>query len=142
MSMELYQSVLGAFKCVELFQHLNHLRVRGDYSDHLLLGEIYRSYVDRFDAFAEKGIVIWGEELVSMEVLMERQWECYRGCGISMDIMSGALRMEMYMLRKLTELYGELQVSGELTLGLDDLIMSTCSEIEGNVYLLLQRCKR
>ena len=59
-----------------------------------------------------------------------------------MDIVSGALRMEMYMLRKLTELYGELQVSGELTLGLDDLIMSTCSEIEGNVYLLLQRCKR
>ncbi len=142
MSMELYQSVLGAFKCAELLQHVNHLRVRGDYSDHLLLGKIYESYVGRFDAFAEKGIVMWGEELVSMEVMMAKQMECYRRCGLSVDVMQGALGMEMHVLRELTELYGMLQGSGELTLGLDDLIMSTCSEIEENVYLLMQRCKR
>lgn len=142
MSMELYQSVLGAFKCAEMLQHVNHLVVRGDYSDHLLLGKIYESYVGRFDAFAEKGIVIWGEELVAVEVMLARQLECYRRCGVLGDVMSRALRMEMHVLRELTELYGALQGSGELTLGLDDLIMSTCSEIEENVYLLLQRCKR
>lgn len=141
MSMESYQYVLGAFKCAEIYQHLNHLVVKGDYSDHLLLGEIYKSYVDRFDSFAEKGIVLYGDELVSVDVMMEMQMECYRRCGVSGDVIKDALMMEMHVLRELTELYGELKGSEELTLGLDDLIMSTCSDIEKNVYLLMQRCK-
>ena len=66
-------ALLGMIRCVELVQHTYHLEVMGDYSDHLLLGEIYESYVDHFDAFAEKGIITYGEELVAVESIMKMQ---------------------------------------------------------------------
>lgn len=141
MSMESYQYILGAFKCAELMHHHAHLIAKGDYSDHLLLGEIYESYVDHFDAFAEKGIITYGEELVAVEGIMKMQMMCYKQQTPSQDAIQNALAMEKHILGELTELYKELDDSEEMSLGLDDLIMSTCSGIERNIYLLTQRSK-
>lgn len=141
MSMESYQYILGAFKCAELMHHHAHLTAKGDYSDHLLLGEIYESYVDHFDAFAEKGIITYGEELVAVEGIMKMQMMCYKQQTPGQDAISNALAMEKHILGELTELYKELDDSEEMSLGLDDLIMSTCSGIERNIYLLTQRSK-
>lgn len=141
MSMESYQYILGAFKCAELYQHFNHLTAKGDYSDHLLLGEIYESYVDHFDSFAEKGIVTYGEELVAMDGILKMQMMCYKQQTPGQNAIQNALAMEKHILGELTELYDELKEAGELSLGLDDLIMSTCSGIERNIYLLTQRSK-
>lgn len=141
MSMESYQYILGAFKCAELMHHHAHLTAKGDYSDHLLLGEIYESYVDHFDAFAEKGIITYGEELVNVEAIMKMQMMCYKQQTPGQNAIQNALAMEKHILGELTELYKELDDSEEMSLGLDDLIMSTCSGIERNIYLLTQRSK-
>lgn len=141
MSMESYQYILGAFKCAELMHHHAHLTAKGDYSDHLLLGEIYESYVDHFDAFAEKGIITYGEELVAVESIMKMQMMCYKQQTPGQNAIQNALAMEKHILGELTELYKELDDSEEMSLGLDDLIMSTCSGIERNIYLLTQRSK-
>lgn len=141
MSMESYQYILGAFKCAELMHHHAHLIAKGDYSDHLLLGEIYESYVDHFDAFAEKGIITYGEELVAVESIMKMQMMCYKQQTPGQNAIQNALAMEKHILGELTELYDELKAASELSLGLDDLIMSTCSGIERNIYLLTQRSK-
>jgi len=141
MSMESYQYILGAFKCAELMHHHAHLTAKGDYSDHLLLGEIYESYVDHFDAFAEKGIITYGEELVAVEAIMKMQMMCYKQQTPGQNAIQNALAMEKHILGELTELYKELDDSEEMSLGLDDLIMSTCSGIERNIYLLTQRSK-
>lgn len=141
MSMESYQYILGAFKCAELMHHHAHLTAKGDYSDHLLLGEIYESYVDHFDAFAEKGIITYGEELVAVESIMKMQMMCYKQQTPGQNAIQNALAMEKHILSELTELYKELDDSEEMSLGLDDLIMSTCSGIERNIYLLTQRSK-
>lgn len=141
MSMESYQYILGAFKCAELMHHHAHLTAKGDYSDHLLLGEIYESYVDHFDAFAEKGIITYGEELVAVEGIMKMQMMCYKEQTPGQNAIQNALAMEKHILAELTELYKELDDSEEMSLGLDDLIMSTCSGIERNIYLLTQRSK-
>jgi DNA-binding ferritin-like protein len=139
--MESYQYILGAFKCAELMHHHAHLTAKGDYSDHLLLGEIYESYVDHFDAFAEKGIITYGEELVNVEAIMKMQMMCYKQQTPGQNAIQNALAMEKHILGELTELYKELDDSEEMSLGLDDLIMSTCSGIERNIYLLTQRSK-
>lgn len=141
MSMESYQYILGAFKCAELMHHHAHLTAKGDYSDHLLLGEIYESYVDHFDAFAEKGIITYGEELVAVEDIMKMQMMCYKQQTPGQNAIQNALAMEKHILMELTELYNELDDTKEMSLGLDDLIMSTCSGIERNIYLLTQRSK-
>ncbi len=141
MSMESYQYILGAFKCAELMHHHAHLTAKGDYSDHLLLGEIYESYVDHFDAFAEKGIITYGEELVTVEAIMKMQMMCYKQQTPGQNAIQNALAMEKHILMELTELYNELKGTEELSLGLDDLIMATCSGIERNIYLLTQRSK-
>jgi DNA-binding ferritin-like protein len=141
MSMESYQYILGAFKCAELMHHHAHLTAKGDYSDHLLLGEIYESYVDHFDAFAEKGIITYGEGLVAVEAIMKMQVMCYQQQTPGQNAIQNALAMEKHILMELTELYNELDDTKEMTLGLDDLIMSTCSGIERNIYLLTQRSK-
>lgn len=141
MSMESYQYILGAFKCAELMHHHAHLTAKGDYSDHLLLGEIYESYVDHFDAFAEKGIITYGEQLVTVEAIMKMQMMCYQQQTPGQNAIQNALAMEKHILMELTELYNELDDTKEMTLGLDDLIMSTCSGIERNIYLLTQRSK-
>ena len=141
MSMESYQYILGAFKCAELMHHHAHLTAKGDYSDHLLLGEIYESYVDHFDDFEEKGIITYGEELVAVEGIMKMQMMCYKEQTPGQNAIQNALAMEKHILAELTELYKELDDSEEMSLGLDDLIMSTCSGIERNIYLLTQRSK-
>ena len=141
MSMESYQYILGAFKCAELMHHHAHLVAKGDYSDHLLLGEIYTSYVDMFDSFAEKGIITYGDELVAVEAIMKMQMMCYKQQTPGQNAIQNALSMEKHILMELTELYNELKGTEELSLGLDDLIMATCSGIERNIYLLTQRSK-
>ena len=141
MSMESYQYILGAFKCAELYQHFNHLIAKGDYSDHLLLGEIYETYLDRFDSFAEKGIVTYGDQLVAIDGIMKMEMMCYKQQTPGQDAIQNALAMEKHILMELTELYNELKSNDELSLGLDDLIMATCSDIERNIYLLTQRSK-
>lgn len=141
MSMESYQYILGAFKCAELMHHHAHLTAKGDHSDHLLLGEIYESYVDHFDAFAEKGIITYGDELVAVESIMKMQMMCYNQQTPGQNAIQNALAMEKHILMELTELYNELKGTEELSLGLDDLIMATCNGIERNIYLLTQRSK-
>ncbi len=141
MSMESYQYILGAFKCAELLHHHSHLVAKGDYSDHLLLGEIYESYVDHFDSFAEKGIITYGEQLVAVDGILKMQMMCYKQQTLGQDAIQNALAMEKHILMELTELYNELKGTEELSLGLDDLIMATCSGIERNIYLLTQRSK-
>jgi len=141
MSMESYQYILGAFKCAELLHHHSHLVVKGDYSDHLLLGELYSAYVEHFDSFAEKGIVTYGEELVAVDGILKMQMMCYKQQTLGQNAIQNALAMEKHILMELTELYNELKGTEELSLGLDDLIMATCSGIERNIYLLTQRSK-
>jgi DNA-binding ferritin-like protein len=139
--MESYQYILGAFKCAELLHHHSHLVVKGDYSDHLLLGELYSAYVEHFDSFAEKGIVTYGEELVAVDGILKMQMMCYKQQTLGQNAIQNALAMEKHILMELTELYNELKGTEELSLGLDDLIMATCSGIERNIYLLTQRSK-
>jgi DNA-binding ferritin-like protein len=141
MSMESYQYILGAFKCAELVHHHAHLTAKGDYSDHLLLGEFYEAYVDRFDSFAEKGIITYSEELVAIDGLMKMQMMCLKQQTMGTNAIQNALMMEKHILMELTELYNELKGTEELSLGLDDLIMATCSDIERSIYLLTQRSK-
>ena len=141
MSMESYQYILGAFKCAELLHHHSHLVVKGDYSDHLLLGELYSAYVEHFDSFAEKGIITYGEELVAVDGILKMQMMCYKQQTLGQNAIQNALAMEKHILMELTELYNELKGTEELSLGLDDLIMATCSSIERNIYLLTQRSK-
>jgi DNA-binding ferritin-like protein len=141
MSMESYQYILGAFKCAELLHHHSHLVVKGDYSDHLLLGELYSAYVEHFDSFAEKGIITYGEQLVAVDGILKMQMMCYKQQTLGQDAIQNALAMEKHILMELTELYNELKGTEELSLGLDDLIMATCSGIERNIYLLTQRSK-
>jgi len=141
MAIESYQYLLGAFKCAELIHHRNHLIAKGNYSDHLLLGEIYESYTKYFDSFAEKGIVIYGEEVVNLEIILKMQMMCYQNQNVTTDAIKTSLSIEEYIVSELDELYEELKQSENLTLGLDDLIMSTSSEVEDNIYLLTQRSK-
>ena len=54
---------------------------------------------------------------------------------------SCALEMERHHNELVTAVFHELDESGNLTLGLDDLLMATVNNHEDHIYMLQQRVK-
>jgi len=120
------------------------------YGTHLLFQRIYAGDDDNegedddgiqgeVDALAEKMVAAFGEESVDPKTLlkMSEKWIC-RWCVVKDCLHKRALLSEQDFQKLAKWVYDKLKALGELSLGMDDFLMSLASEHETNEYLLRQ----
>jgi hypothetical protein len=136
-------------RAIQLWFHSAHLVSKGVgfEGDHEIYSEIYEAAEAAFDAYAERAIGLSGQERVaSPKHLARGVYEKLRfwpeiADSDSLSIAVGAFNIAKNHIQKITVTYKQLKSSGELTLGLDDLLMSDASDWETIVYKLQQRIK-
>jgi len=120
-----------------------HWKMKGDpfYGDHLMFSKMYEGMVDEIDTMAEKIVGIFGPEAIFDIPLMADAQRFLTSHDSAPDLYAGALRMEQHLQAAIKTTYDALKESGEITLGLDDFLMSLASAHETNLYLLGQRMR-
>lgn len=140
-------ALLGMIRCVELVQHTYHLEVMGDYSDHLLLGEVYESLDELYDSVAERSICLYGKSSIdrdgvfrymnmSMELVNKTIQE--KKCS---DEMECALTTQTLLLDIYKEYYSALEENwSKEVIGFANVLQDHIDLIETQIYKLTARC--
>lgn len=134
---------------VLMYQHC-HWITRGTvyYADHLLFQRLYEKVSDEIDTIAEKSVGLSSEKAVcpvhTTEMACKLMKSMFPNFDVSKDphsIVEDLLVMEISFLEQNEAFYKKLEDEDQMTLGMDDLIMTLHSSHEENVYLLKQRFK-
>lgn len=134
---------LGAYisflRALGLIYQNDHWEVAnsGFYGDHLLLDRLYETTLENIDAISEKGIGLFGTDVVDLGAqitLIKTIIDKYK----ALKPMERSLAAVKDFLEISTKTYQDIKESGDMTLGLDDLILHIHSEQETSVYLLQQ----
>jgi DNA-binding ferritin-like protein len=144
--------VMEFLACLKLnltYTQAAHWISKGDsaYGDHLLYERLYNENVEEIDKYAEKFIPMAGESIVDpaeiLSISAEKMPKVAKfSAGMSgEELAEGVLRCEKYVLAELEKLHEGLKESGNMTLGLDDLLPEMHNLHEGHVYLVGQRLK-
>lgn len=107
------------------------------FGNHLLFERIYKSSFDDADLIAERFIGIFGAEACGMQAQAEmiaKLLHKYQGDNYH----ALALRFEKDVLAFSQQIYDLLEAEEEMTLGIDDALMSIASKREEACYLLQQ----
>lgn len=132
---------IASLKGMSLIHQHNHWTTKGKsfYGDHLLFKRLYDSAIEDMDKAAEKFIGVFGSECVSYDFqtdLLCKVLEKYSKFEGSPAQMSLAIEKDFIKFSK--EAYDCFEKEGQLTLGMDDMIMAIASSREESVYLLKQ----
>jgi DNA-binding ferritin-like protein len=115
------------------------------YGDHLLFQRLYEDISDDIDEYAEKFVGLIGHSFISPVKTSATANEILSKCvdfsnsSSGTRLFSDAEKLETLFVGMITSMYKELKTSDNLTLGLDDYLMSLCSKHENNLYLIKQR---
>jgi DNA-binding ferritin-like protein len=121
-----------------VFQH-SHWKCKSPffYSNHLLFERIYNEAKDLTDSTAEKIIGVFGNDALNHKEqakIISSLSEKY----ITDNHVQNSLMISKDFIKIAEDVYSRLKEMGDITLGLDDLIMSQCSDVETIIYLLSQ----
>lgn len=147
-SAEALQGLLAILRAMQIAIHEGHWVVQGSsqYGDHLLLQRIYAGgegspvLQDEIDSLGERIVAYAGPSFVNSVTVTEkslmllRTWR--RGAAYPMR---QALHAEESLQLAIREVYDALRAAGDLSLGLDDLLMGMANAHDTNRYLLRQR---
>lgn len=109
------------------------------YANHLMFQRLYEDAQARVDTAAEKLIGILGVDALEEEehaVLIAKNAKKYVTGDHS--YVQGSLDVENDFIKLSQKVYDEVKENGDMTLGLDDMIMANASLAETAVYLLKQ----
>lgn len=137
----LLQGLLGL--CHALYWHhwTMHWQTKGGpfYGDHLLFERLYSGMVSEIDTVAEKLVQMHGSQAVAVELIYPVTGTWLSRWLSETDPVVRSERAERDFQQAIRSIYDDLKESGELSLGLDDFLMSTANAHETNLYLLQQR---
>lgn len=136
---DLLKETLAALRALSwLFQTL-HWQVQGPnfYERHLLFERLYNNLNEEIDVLAEKIVGSYGSMAVERENSLSRVQKWLKEWK-DQNAISVAIRAEQEFQALLKLTYNTLKEADELTLGMDDFLMSTASAHETNLYLLGQ----
>jgi DNA-binding ferritin-like protein len=108
------------------------------YGNHLLFERLYKSAADHSDLAAEKMIGLFGAEMFDVELQSEYLNKLLTKYSGTENCVETALRMERDFLAFSKQAYDAFEQEGEMTLGLDDMLMNIASKHEETIYLLQQ----
>lgn len=148
-TMKLLLQLLSILRAIHWAHWGAHWKVKGDpfYADHLLFQRLYEGMGEEIDGLAEKIVGIYGPQTVSDTDVMAESLRFLNqyGDGTEANMYTGlcarALAMEQHLQKAIKDAYDGLKESGEITLGLDDFLMSLASAHETALYLLGQKLR-
>lgn len=126
---------------VIVFQH-SHWKCKTDggnkfYGQHLLFERIYDAVSDLVDTTAEKIIGVFGNDGLDHNNQLEIMAGIYKKYDGETYLVN-SINISKDFLKMAEDIYNRIKEMGNMTLGLDDMIMSQCSDVEGYLYLLQQ----
>ena len=135
------QKVLVCLQAQHISYWTSHWQARGPtaYSDHLLFERLYNGVREEIDALAEKLVAMYGGEHVSAGFLGVHLSSCLKRFEDVEDAVDRGLFSEEALLELIEQAYDQLEDSGGLTMGMDDLLMTIADSHETHIYLLQQR---
>lgn len=125
---------------VIVFQHA-HWKCKANqnnkfYGQHMLFERIYDAANELIDATAEKIIGIFGNDSLDHINQLEIMAGIYK--KYNEEHLTNSINISKDFLKMAEDVYNRIKEMGDMTLGLDDMIMSQCSDVEGYLYLLQQ----
>jgi len=136
---------VATLKAMALIHQHNHWTTNGEmfYSEHLLFERLYNSVLEDLDLAAEKYMGLFGDEVLAYTLqtqLLSKVLSNYNKLEGSPVEMS--LAVEKDFIKFSNDAYKCFEEQGELSLGLDDMIMSIASNREEAAYLLQQSANK
>ena len=138
----LLQSLLSVLHGTQEVHQSCHWLSKGSsfYGDHLLFERLYENIVEEVDSVAERLIGHHGSEAFDPVDHMNMKAKFVSVCSSSgSSNIDQAIFAEESVLKTLRKTYDGISRSQNMTLGLDDLIMSVSDQHERHLYLLNQR---
>lgn len=137
----LLPALLGQLRALHWQHWSTHWQVAGDpfYGDHLLLERLYLGVVEEIDTLAEKMVAALGVDSVAPMPQIDITQAWLARWQEEPDPMRRTLAAETSFQDFVKGVYGKLKAAGEMSLGLDDFLMSIANDHETNLYLLRQR---
>lgn len=146
---ECMQKYVAAVRCAQLWFHGAHNLTRGTgfAGDHVsLYADIYEAFDAQFDAVVEKAIGLSGgdQNMGCPQRITRDALRCMEKYSSPSELTAVQIAAEgLAMLSDHTDLiestFDKLEASGELALGLEDVLGSNANEVETFKYLLQQR---
>jgi DNA-binding ferritin-like protein len=138
--LEQLKDLLAAMRASYLMYRTAHWQARGDayYGDHLMLQRIYEETEKHADQVGERIVGYYGASAVDMADQTERVAQWSERFSREGDPVKASLEAAKAVRDLLTRTYNVLERSKQLTLGLDDLLMSISNDKDTHVYLLQQ----
>lgn len=133
---------VGMLRGLIIIHQTAHWTCDGDeyYGQHLLFNRLYENVSEDLDLAAEKLIGVFGVEHMNTQAHIEIA-KTFIDEYTNKDLTERSLEAEVVFLAFSEELYNSIKDAGDMSLGLDDMIMSISSNHEENVYLLKQQSK-
>jgi DNA-binding ferritin-like protein len=135
---------IASLKGIALIHQHSHWTTRGAafYGDHLLFERLYNSALKDLDLAAEKFMGLLGDVVLDYDLQAELlhkvllKYKNLEGSPLEMSLIA-----EKDFLKFSKDAYNAFEDEGQLTLGLDDMVMAIASQREESVYLLQQALK-
>jgi len=136
------QNLLSVAQASYLVYQVSHWKVKGDdyYGDHLLLQRLYESAQDYVDQLGERlvglessGAIDVGKQASGIALVVNQVVK-----QVGEDPMKQSMKITQELLAELQDAYKNIKSDDQMTLGLDDLVMSISNTVETNMYLLKQ----
>lgn len=119
-----------------------HWSVKGNnyYGDHLLFQRLYEEVEAEIDPLAEKILGLEGPtfEILTPEDMLKLHLK-FKGFELIEDPYERSLMANTLFLKGLQRVFDALEQSGQLTMGLEDMLTAMASKHEEHSYLLQQR---
>lgn len=138
--LEQLKELLASLRAAYLTYRTAHWQAKGDayYGDHLMLQRIYEEAEKHVDSIGERIVGYYGASAVDLADQTERVAGWSERFSRKADPLQASLVAAKAVRDELERTYNLLQTQGELTLGMDDLLMSISSDKDTHVYLLQQ----
>jgi len=147
---EIFRQWIGTHRAMIAWFHAAHHVTKGTGfgGDHVnIYGRIYTELEEDFDNIVEKGLGLTGDEtladpvaiLSSAAISLSRWLQPSNQCAEV--IACSAFDVSKEYVAYLDQTYRRMEHSGQLSIGLDDMLMGLANKYETYVYLLQQRTR-
>lgn len=137
-AIDMFNKYLALLRVSAIVHQHSHWKCKGNnfYSNHKLFSDLYSKSLDRVDEAAEKLIGIFGNSSLDHAKQLPLMVDLCK--YHTDDYINNSLEVECAFSSFAEDMYNRLKETGDMTLGLDDMIMSHINESELAQYLLKQ----
>ena len=141
--LEQLKQLLAALRAAYLTYRTAHWQASGDayYGDHLMLQRIYEEAEKHIDSVGERLVGYYGASAVDLADQTELVAEWSERFSRHQDPLKASLDAAKSVSAELERTYKLLKRNQQMTLGMDDLLMSISNDVDTHVYLLQQAQK-